>query len=92
MGTTAGDKRKAVRRPTDRGARICHDPTGLELDCRVLDISERGARLMFVHYPAKDLPHRFVLETGPDGCVKWNCEVVWIESRSVGVKFERLAS
>jgi hypothetical protein len=92
MVGNAGEKRKAVRRPTDRAAKICHDPTGLELHCRVLDISERGARLAFSHHPPKDLPHHLVLQTGPDGCVKWNCEVIWTESKSIGVKFDRLTS
>ena len=91
MTSRGSDKRKAVRRPTDRAATICHEATGLERDCRVLDISERGARLAFT-YPPKDLPHDFVLQTGPGGCVKWNCELVWTEAKTVGVKFARLSS
>jgi hypothetical protein len=36
------------------------------------------------------LPHHFTLNLFKDGSVKRDCEVVWIDTRFVGVKFTSL--
>jgi hypothetical protein len=86
------EHRKAVRRPSNRSARICVAGGGLVLPCRIWDISESGARLKFTDPPPSDLPHHFTLQLAPDWCVRWDCEVAWTNAGFIGVRFTGLAS
>jgi PilZ domain-containing protein len=54
--------------------------------CVIWDMSDGGARLA-IAYPTADLPHTFTLLLTKDAKVRRNCEVVWTDSRFVGVKF-----
>jgi hypothetical protein len=83
------DLRKAIRRPTDLAARICLDATKPDLHCRILDISDQGAGLLVPSPPAGGLPDQFTLLLGPDGCVKWQCQLIWTNANRVGVKFAK---
>ena len=86
------EQRRSVRRPSNRSAKICFDGSGSALPCRIRDISESGAWLMFADPPPTDLPNHFILQLAPDWCVKWHCEVVWTDARLMGVRFTGLAS
>ena len=83
------DQRTAVRRYTRRAATVSLDLNSLPVDCVIWDISESGARLAIAR-PTADLPHNFVLNLYKDGLVKWNCEVIWMNAKYVGVKFTGL--
>jgi hypothetical protein len=56
------------------------------VNCVIWDISEGGARLA-IALPMADIPRRFALTLLADGSVQKGCEVVWTDSRFVGVKF-----
>ena len=57
----------------------------LAVQCIIWDMSGSGARLA-VPRPG-DLPHTFSLLLTKDGSVRRNCEIVWMDTRFVGVKF-----
>ncbi len=78
--------RKSVRRPTRRAAEVVISRTEKPIPCIVFDISNGGARLA-VGRSTRDLPDRFTLMLYKDGSVQRDCEVVWFDSKYVGVKF-----
>ena len=80
------EKRKTQRRPMRRAAEVIlgeHEPP---VRCVIWDISDGGARLAVAH-PLETLPRTFTLALFKDRSVQRNCEVVWINSRYVGVRF-----
>ena len=76
------EKRNGARRTI---ARTVHLATGVspQLECQLLDISERGARIR-VGAPAS-APQEFLMQLGK-GLVRW-CQVVWRSDTAIGVKF-----
>jgi hypothetical protein len=56
------------------------------ITCVVWDISDGGARLAVAH-PLATLPHHFTLNLSKDESEQRDCEVVWTDTRFVGVKF-----
>ena len=60
-----------------------HEPP---VRCVIWDISDGGARLA-VAYPLASLPRTFTLALYKDASVQRHCEVVWIDTKYVGVKF-----
>ena len=54
--------------------------------CVIWDMSDGGARLA-IAYPAAALPRTFSLLLMKDAGVRRTCEVVWTDSRFVGVRF-----
>ena len=89
MLTRLREGRKTSRLPARRAATVSFGTETPPVTCVIWDISEGGARLA-VARPLKDLPPRFTLNLYKDGSIKWNCEVVWTDSRFVGVKFTGL--
>jgi hypothetical protein len=85
------EERKNVRRFMRRAATVIFGAEGPSVNCVIWDISEVGARLA-IALPLADLPNHFTLNLFNDGSVQRSCEVVWIDSRFVGVKFTELAS
>jgi hypothetical protein len=83
------DDRKSVRRPTRRAATVSFGADKPTVPCVIWDISDGGARLAVGHALA-DLPRQFTLNLFKDGSVKRDCEVVWTDSKFVGVKFTSL--
>ena len=83
------EHRKSLRRFTRRAATISFDGGAGSVACVIWDISDGGARLT-VGLPMADLPHQFTLNIFPDGSVQRNCEMVWVDKRFVGVKFNGL--
>lgn len=81
------DQRKAKRHPMRRAALVSFAPVGKPLSCVVWDMSESGARLAIACATA-DVPREFQLVLTRDGTVRRrNCEIVWTNTRFVGVKF-----
>jgi hypothetical protein len=56
--------------------------------CVIWNMSDGGARLAIEH-PITQLPRTFTLVLLKSASVTRNCEVLWIDSRYVGVKFFR---
>ena len=80
------DKRKSVRLATRRTAEVQFGTDEPHVRCVVWDICDGGARLAIAH-PLMNLPSRFKLSLCKDGSDQHNCEVVWTDTRFVGVKF-----
>jgi PilZ domain len=80
------DQRKARRRPMRRAALVSFVSASKPFPCVVWDMSEGGARLA-IACPSAGVPHEFHLLLTGDGSVRRNCEVVWKNTRFVGVKF-----
>jgi PilZ domain len=89
--TRTRDDRKSVRRPTRRAATVSLGADKPSVPCVIWDISDGGARLAVGHALA-DLPRRFTLNLFKDGSVKRDCEVVWTDTKFVGVKFTSLVT
>jgi hypothetical protein len=80
------EQRKTTRLPIRRAATVNFGKGKLPANCRILDISQDGARLAIAH-PMTELPHRFTLSWFKDGSARRDCEVVWTDRRIVAVKF-----
>jgi hypothetical protein len=82
-GTKASDRRIATRRQS--GAHVWADPGGVmpAIDCRIIDISETGAKIATV--TGQPLPDRFQLQIEPTR-VLGEAEVVWRNGRAAGVR------
>jgi hypothetical protein len=78
------DKRKSSRYPKRRAAEVIFSEDEPPVRCVIWDISNGGARLA-VAGPRARLPRTFTLVLLKE--VKRNCEVVWTDTRFVGVKF-----
>jgi hypothetical protein len=86
MLTTLRDKRKISRLPARRTATVSFGAARPPAACVIWDISEADARLAMAR-PRADLPRHFALNLYDDDGVQWNCELVWTDSRFIGVKF-----
>lgn len=80
------DDRKNARRPMRRSAKVVLDSQRPAVHCVIWDMSAGGARLA-IACPTADLPTQFTLVLPTDGTQQRPCEVVWTDSRYVGVKF-----
>jgi hypothetical protein len=83
------EDRTSVRRPTRRAATVSFGTDKPSVPCVIWDISDGGARLAVGH-PLADLPRRFTLNLFKDGSVRRDCEVVWTDTKFVGVRFTSL--
>jgi hypothetical protein len=80
------ESRKSPRRWTRRTADLILRADEPPMPCVIIDLSDGGARLA-VSRPLAGLPRNFILLLFKDGSVQRDCEVVWTDSRYVGVKF-----
>lgn len=78
------DFRKA-RRQLLTCSSIAITASGAREECRFVDISETGARLK-VEDSAK-IPDQFILVLSERGKVMRRCDVIWRDSKQVGVRF-----
>ena len=85
--TMPANRRKSVRRAIGYGAKIVAPDGSWNRDCRVLDVSDTGAKLVID--PLKDLPQEFVLALASQGSATRRCRVVWAAGSEIGVRFER---
>jgi hypothetical protein len=54
-------------------------------DCRTLDISESGAKIVLS--TPDDLPLEFLLSLSSDGKVRRRCQLKWRDGNKIGVQF-----
>jgi hypothetical protein len=80
------EKRKNPRHPMRRAAEVVFGAHKAPVHCVVWDMSDGGARLAIAH-PLDSLPRTFILVLYKDDSVRRNCQVVWTDTRYVGVKF-----
>ena len=80
------DQRKARRYPLRRTAQIVLSAQQQPVACVIWDMSDGGARLAVAH-PIATLPRAFTLVLYRGASVQRNCQVVWTDTRFVGVKF-----
>jgi hypothetical protein len=80
-------ERRALRRVrVDIPAKLLAAP-GLPLrDCRLLDISEQGARVEIEN--TDQVPDEFTLLLTPSGVPQRRCRMIWRTPTHVGVEFE----
>jgi hypothetical protein len=86
----AANRRGSIRRAIGYGAKIVATDGSWDRDCRVLDVSDSGAKLA-VDQP-RALPRDFFLALSTHGKAARRCHVVWTADREIGVKFERQAA
>jgi PilZ domain len=86
MLTRNQEYRKHRRQPLRRGAVVVLQTARTPVRCVIWDMSDGGARLAIAH-PTAELPSTFSLLLTRDARVRRNCEVVWTDTRFVGVKF-----
>jgi len=80
------ESRKTPRRPMRRNAEGLIGLDQRRLSCVISDMSEGGARLLIAGATA-DLPHSFTLLLSRDASARRQCEIVWRDGETVGVKF-----
>ena len=80
------EQRRSPRYPRRRAAEVIFGALEPPVPCVIWDLSDGGARLT-VARPLADLPRIFTLLFFKDGSVQRKCEVVWTDTRFVGVKF-----
>ncbi len=80
------EQRKYSRRSMRRSAEVLFGTQEQRVSCRICDMSDGGARLAVSH-PIANLPRTFTLMLFKDASVQRDCEVVWTDSRYVGIKF-----
>lgn len=85
----SANRRKSVRRTIGYGAKIVAIDGSWEHDCRVVDVSDSGAKLMVQE--KHDLPKDFILALSLDGKATRQCHVMWTKDTEIGVVFERRA-
>jgi PilZ domain len=83
----SSNRRKSVRRSIGYGATIVAPDASWTRKCRVIDVSDSGAKLA-LEEPG-ELPKDFVLMLSARGGPKRRCHVVWEAGDQLGVEFER---
>jgi hypothetical protein len=82
------ERRKGARQSIDLFAFVRSiEGSKLLARCKILDLSEEGARLR-LDCPA-DVPQRFLLVMSTDGRAFRRCQVKWRSATEVGVQFRR---
>ena len=85
----AANRRKAVRRAIAYNAKIVASDGSWDRDCRVLDVSDTGAKIRVEQAAA--LPSDFMLALSAQGKASRRCHVMWVKEAEIGVVFERRA-
>jgi len=85
MKRTPSQNRKSKRREVWNGARIALRDGSTPKACRMLDISDGGARLEVANADA--LPDHFSLLLSYDGRMYRHCAIVWRSETTIGVEF-----
>jgi len=79
------DNRKKPRRSVNAVAFI-YTIDGWPIgECKTLDISETGAKLMWTS--PDDVPVEFLLSLSRDGKVRRRCQLKWRQDNKIGVRF-----
>jgi len=83
------NRRKAARRAIAYNAKIVASDRSWNRDCRVIDVSDTGAKIRVEQ--AADLPSDFILALSAHGSASRCCHVMWVNDSEIGVVFERRA-
>jgi hypothetical protein len=83
----SSNRRRSVRRTIGYGATIVAPDRAWTRKCRVLDISQSGAKLALEDLSG--LPDDFLLMLSERGGPKRRCRLVWTTDDQIGVEFER---
>jgi PilZ domain len=83
----ADNRRKSPRWCMCRTAEVFCGTGREPITCRIVDLSEGGARLVIPARLAAALPRTFTLALFRDGSVNRDCKVVWTNKWNLGVKF-----
>lgn len=81
------NRRKFARRPIAYPAKIVASDGSWGRRCRVIDVSEGGAKL--ATESAVDVPANFILAFATRGHAMRKCHVVWSDGCELGVRFLR---
>ena len=85
--TMSSNRRTSVRHTIGYGATIVAPDGAWARKCRVLDISQSGAKLALED--VGELPKNFILMLSERGGPKRRCRLVWRTDDQMGVQFER---
>ena len=91
MASKLRDNRRKPRWLIRRGAEVIFPGRASPADCVIWDWSDGGARLA-IAAPIASLPRHFTLVPYKGAKVYRECEVVWTDTRFVGVKFIKHAA
>ena len=83
----SSNRRRSVRRTLGYGATIIASDGAWARKCRVLDISQSGAKLALEDLSA--FPRDFILMLSERGGPQRRCRLVWSTDDEIGVEFER---
>jgi len=87
----ASENRKGARRyVVSLGARIAAADSSVMQNCKMVDVSVTGARLICAE--VDKVPDGFKLVLSHDGRLVRDCKVVWRSKDTIGVEFMRRAS
>ena len=79
------NRRKFVRRPLSYPAKIVATDGSWGRKCRVIDVSDGGAKLV-LETPT-ELPKEFILALSVRGKAARKCHVMWTDENEIGVQF-----
>lgn len=82
---TRPELRGKPRRQFRYTAQILIDGKSAPRPCKLVDVSETGARIILKQ--DESLPDRFLLLLSEDGGARRKCRVVWRDARVIGVAF-----
>lgn len=83
----ADNRRKSPRWWMCRTAEVFCGTGRVPIACRIVDLSDGGARLVIPARLLAALPRSFTLALFRDGSVNRDCKVVWTDKWNFGVKF-----
>ena len=81
----SSNRRKTVRRPLSYPAKIIATDGSWGRNCRVVDVSDGGAKLA-LEKPA-ELPADFLLALSMRGGAVRKCQLMWTDDCEIGVQF-----
>jgi len=85
----SSNRRKSARRAIGYGAKIVAPDGSWTRDCKVVDVSDSGAKLAIEE--GAELPNDFILALSMHGNATRQCHVMWTNESEIGVVFERRA-
>jgi len=83
----SSNRRRSVRRAIGYAATIVAPDGAWTRKCRVVDISQTGAKLALED--SSGLPKDFVLMLSECGGPRRRCRVVWVFNDQIGVEFDQ---
>ena len=79
------NKRGTKRIELDREAWISLDRPATPIECRIVDISDSGAKIEIID--AQGFPETFDLFLTRNGSVRRRCKIAWQDADTMGLRF-----